>query len=102
MAKKPEYSFSKETRKKRIDNCSDCNGNPNPCAFSLQGLVGTYCEKCMEIIDYKKEGAPITINRKQAVVINSFQDPDFRNETVLTKDFIPGVGSIDFNDFRLE
>lgn len=109
MAKKSEPNndktrFERESRLNRIENCTQCHGNPEAKDFNLQGLVGKYCNTCMEIISYHKEGKPHVVVEKKRVIDNTnFQSPDYKGkEAIEVNAMIPGVGTIDFKDFKLE
>ena len=112
MAKKSEPNnasrFERESRIKRIENCTQCHGNPNVENFNLQGLVGTHCGTCMEIISYHKEGKPIVVEEKRVVIQSNshgskeFQKLDYENLQTKINKFIPGVGTFDFNELKLE
>jgi hypothetical protein len=102
MAKKSEYSFSKRTRAEQIALCSDCNGNPTPCPFHLQNMKGTYCEKCMIVIDWEKIGEPTKVKKKVITQLSTEfpKQGDIMNARVIgvkVEEFIPNE-PIDFND----
>lgn len=64
MAKKSEYKFLKKDRTERIVNCGDCGGDPPVSTFNLQGMVGTHCTRCMEVITWKNENtSPVMITK---------------------------------------
>ena len=99
MARKEQYVFSKETRQKRIENCKDCNGAPIVETFSLQGMCGTHCGKCMNVIDWKRDGTQELIAVKETKIIKSgTSKPDIEITTMR----IPGdVGTIKFGELKI-
>lgn len=60
MAKTQQYSKRAEIRKNRILSCTTCKGNPITAETNLQGIRCTYCETCMEVINYNQENQLIT------------------------------------------
>lgn len=97
MAKKEINRYVKEQRLLKIANCLQCGGNPSTRQCNLQGLIFNVCEQCDEIVgDYKKEGAPITV-QSIIVPVTKHTDPNYKQEikTSLTP------GQLDFNDLEL-
>lgn len=68
MAKRQGYEKGAEIRAKRIQNCLTCKGAPNCKTTNLQGIITTYCDDCMEVVDYKQEGSPDITNKKVSEV----------------------------------
>lgn len=60
MGKIQQYSKRAEIRKNRILSCETCKGNPITAETNLQGIRCTYCETCMEVINYNQVGQLLT------------------------------------------
>lgn len=60
MGKIQQYSKRAEIRKNRILNCTPCKGNPITAETNLQGIRCTYCETCMEVINYSQDNQLLT------------------------------------------
>jgi len=54
MAKAKAKKENRMSNKLRIETCEDCQGKPTPVAFKTDKHIGTRCEKCWEIIDFKE------------------------------------------------
>jgi len=39
----------------RIENCKECNGQPEIVSFELPEFKGFRCKKCWEIINYERK-----------------------------------------------
>jgi hypothetical protein len=70
MAKKSEYHFSKKSRAEQIALCGECNGNPPVEPFTLQNMTGTYCSKCMIVVDWQKIGESTKVTKKKVVQLS--------------------------------
>lgn len=99
MAKSTSYNFQKSDRKKIVENCKECGGNPPIGEFNLQGLCGQHCtnEDCMIVINWRKEGKPIQVISKRQVIL---EGPVYtQGNTVVEVKMTPGK-QIDFTNLK--
>lgn len=80
MGKKIRNSDANDRRKDRILGCQQCKGAPPTKETNLQGLKTTYCDLCMEVINYTNEFAPVRTKETiiEKIEIGVQQDVDQR------------------------
>jgi hypothetical protein len=81
-----------------------CQGNPDIGTTNLQGLITKFCNNCLEVIDYNKEGNLIVVTERKVEAPtdrhgDSFSDPlkETSKATIVNSNFIPG-NIIQFKD----
>jgi hypothetical protein len=98
MAKKAENSVlhTKQKRVERIKSCIQCNGAPPSKEVNLQGIITSYCELCMEVIDYTKTNVDLPKVKK-------VKQPEVVEEEIIPTIMVDKTQhSINFNDIILE
>lgn len=98
MGKKTDTSVihTREKRKQRISNCTQCGGVPPIKEVNLQCLHTQYCDICMEVVNFTKTVlAPLPKVKKEVVeeVIEEIQPSVFVDNKTQTK--------LNFNDITL-
>lgn len=80
MAKIQQYSKRAEMRKKTIEGCTTCHGNPTIKDCVLQGIECRYCETCMEVINYNNTNQVVKTKEDIVAVIKEDVTHELRSE----------------------